>query len=426
VPSAPRSPGITYVRWPRNPGLSAGATKLLEAYAGKQQSPIAECPEVLKSIEGSLGLPASETSSVSAVGEDSATLVQRRLDAWAKDLKPIAAVNTLAALAEANGASELAFFLVHKYWDDPRDRDSHDFVALRRLHGRLGMAQGLLSFTDKTINTSKHEESFQNLLRIALLHGDQRGFYWGALAWMWAGQRNRAFEFLGEADANAKVSAEVSGDTFVAWAELLFLAWEPEAVLNDWAPTAARLLKAGDLPRACRVIAVAALHYAEFKLDWLDEMLALGPVADALKRAQRLNDPVINGFLHLARGRQAVKARNPLIALDSLYRAGEAFKAGARNGWRIYSSIETVKALLDLERPQQARDLLGSIERAIDRYQVWLPWYQAARGQFHHCIGQNDEAIEAFRTGIGYAERMENQRMAEALHKNIDALAAET
>jgi hypothetical protein len=425
VPGAPQSPGLTYVRWPGSPELSRGAGMLLQAYADKHQAPVTEIHAFLQGVIAALDLDTGPVRSRPRAVEDSTALIEQRLAVWARSLKPTVQITTLAAMAEANGASERAFYLVHKYWDDPRDRDSADFVALRAIHGRLGMAQGLLSLTDQNPNTSKHEESFQNLLRLTKLHGDQRGYVWAALARMWAGQRALALELLAEVDPNARVTAEVSADSFIALAELFYLMTEPEFILRGtWAKVMGPVLHAGDLPRATRVAALAALHYAEFDPSQLDGALALPPVAAALQRAARLNDPVTNGFLQLARGRRAVKQQEPMVALDALYLAGEAFKAGARHGWRVFVVIESVKALLDLKRPEEARQHLSEINGVVDRYQVWLPWYQDAVGQFHDCLGRREQAVEAFQLGIEYARRMQNERMAEKLQTSLAGVMA--
>jgi len=419
VPSASRCPGLTYVQWPGAKELSKGAAKLMHAYAGKNTAPIAECNDFLEHLGSALELSPMSTRPIIEYSQDSAALVEVELKRWAGDLKPIAAVNCLASLAEANGASELAFHLAHSYWDDPRDRMSADFSSLRALHGRLGMAQGLLSFTDENASSSRHEESFQNLLRVAVLDGDPRGYVWGALAYMWAGEQKQALSLLQQGDPNATYSPAQTVDVFLAMCEFFFIVCTPEGVFKEWPRYVAFAGKSGDLPRQSRVVAIAALFYADFAPDKFQHIMALGPVQDVLARAERLNDPVVRGFLQLARGRYAVKNEDGETALRELGDATFSFAAAARPAWKLFAHIECTKALLDLKRVEEAQTLIRSIDEVIDRHQVWLPWHYEAVGQFNQCLKQIEEAHAAFRSGIAHAERFGLERMAAKLRRYL-------
>lgn len=419
VPNAERSPGLTYVQWPGAKELSRGAEVLLGAYANKHRSPVAECHDFLRDLGAALGLvpytPAASTSD----GTNSTELVAAGLKAWADGLSSSAAINCLAALAEANGASELAFALVHAFWDDPRDRDSVDFTALRALHGRLGMASGLLSLTADDNQSSKHEESLQNLLRVAKMYGDSRGYAWAALAFMWAGQRGRALALLAEADPGEMLAQEASADIAHTCAELFFLASEPEVGGKLWASAAKAARQASDLPRAARACALGALYQVEFHGQELDTFLSLSPVAEILDQAKRLSDPVTRGFIHLARGRQTNKQRLGEPALSELEQAIEAFGAAARPGWQLFARIEAVKACIDARQSSAARTLLERIDTQIDRHQVWLPWYQDAVGQWLFCTGETAEAVKAMELATHYARQMDNQRLEQALAQSL-------
>ena len=423
IPSAPHSPGITYVQWAGSKEFSKGASTLLNIYADKATKVITELDPFFKSIFQSLNLPNPPEihfdQDINTKKE-----VKTSLLTWANDLHPAAAVNCLAGITEASGETELAFRLLHRFWKDvyPQDRNGSDFELYRFLHGRLGMGVGFLSLVDD-YNTTTGEESLQNLLRSGHA-GNGRALAWAGLAFMWAGKLGHALPLLNEAGdyfKHDRLSPEEKIDIWLAFAEFFYIFGEPESFIAKWEGLIQDADLAGDLPRKAKLLAFTLLYYAEFIPEEFDDFInkQVKPVFEDIKR---LNDPMIVGFINLGQGRYFTKQRDGIKAIEALSRANGGFMKAARSPWRMFSSIEYAKALLDLKKVQEAADELNRIDEYADRYQILLVWLMEAKGQFHACLAQNDEARIAFEQSIDFANKFGLKRRAETLKSYLDKL----
>ena len=420
LPCAEKSPGIAYVQWPGSKNLAPGAVKLLEKYAGKAEKIVAEVEDVFLTIAGATAEPAPLALEKTGT-TDTDAVVRTSLSQWANELHPAAAINCLAAICESNGLSESAFELLHRFWKDvlPADREGDHFERYRQFHGRLGMGNGQLSLLDD-LNSTKGEESLQNLLRRAH-DGDPLAAAWAGVAYMWAANRDMSmqmtFTHIDKVAAD-QFPKEVTADCWMAQAEIFYFFNEPEIILNSWPSCWKYAEMAGDLPRQAKCGALTALHYAAFNPDKYEEFMILAkPVFD---RAARLNDPGIEGFLHLAAGRYLTRTiQNPTLAAEELRAAFHAMIAAGRPPWAVFAQIEFAKALADNRQMEEADETLNDADKKVDRWQILSIEHMAAVGQINLMLGMKAEARSAFETAIEYANKAQIPRQAEALQKNL-------
>ncbi|MFX1427970.1 MAG: hypothetical protein ACFFBE_16070, partial [Promethearchaeota archaeon] len=214
-------------------------------------------------------------------------------------------------------------------------------------------------------------------------------------------------------------SSEEYIDVYLAYAEFFYILGEPEIFIARWEALVQEADRIGDLPRKAKLLAFTLLYYAEFisteYYDFLNKH-----VRPVIEDINRLNDPMIVGFINLGQGRYYTKQRDGIKATEFLNRASVAFMKAARSAWRMYSNIEYAKALLDLKMVQEAADILNRIDENVDRYQILLVWLMEAKGQFHNCLAQNDEARIAFEQSIDFAKKFGLKRRTETLKTYLD------
>jgi len=203
-------------------------------------------------------------------------------------------------------------------------------------------------------------------------------------------------------------------DAWLALAEAFHLIAQPEGVAATSAAVAQVARKAGDLSREAKVVALTALHFADFMPD---EYVAYiqGQIERVLDPAERLHDPSIIGFLELARGRYLVRRQDGEGALAALAHAGDELRLAGRSPWRVYVLIEQAKALADLRYMDRAAEQLAAVDGLLDDYPIWHPWHEEAKGQLHLMHGRHEEARAAFTEAIRFAELLSLDRRAEAL-----------
>ncbi len=416
---AQQSPGIVYVQWPGQKELSEGARQLLKLYSGKSHLIIQELEPFFLSLCKSLNLSEPPSSEKPAL-VDSTVQVRNNLKKWANELHIAAAVNCLAGIGEANGIVEETFMLLHRFWKDvdPRDREGADFEVFRFNHGRLGMGYGQLSLVEDFQSTAG-EESLQNLLRTH--KKDPRAQAWIGLTFLWAGRIGEAIPYLERAKKALRemlLSAEMQTDIWLALQEERYLLLMPETVeevqdfIREWFFINKLAAKAGDLPRQVKSTVLASLILAEYPNFY--KVFVQEKAQPILSRAERLNDPGISGFHNLAEGRYYSKKQNGKAAQTALQKACVELKKNGRPPWIIFAQIELIKAYLDQARDatvdnswwDELNRMANEINQVIDRYQVFLPWFEEARGQIYACSNQPDRAREAFEKAIAYAHRL--------------------
>jgi len=421
IPCAGKSPGLIYVQWPGEKELSVGAKQLQSAYSGKFLLKKEELEPWLLSICRSLKLSELSVEEESA-NANTLAQVDNNLQKWASSLHPAAAVNCLSSIFEANGETPAAFRLLHRFWKDvySKDRTGSDFEHYRFNHGRLGMGYGQLSLVEDLQSTAG-EESFQNLLRIR--EKDPRALAWLSLTFLWAGNIEPALSFLEEAEkALAKMGLpfETQIDIWLALQEVRYLLLMPETFeevqnfVREWSFIEKMAEKAGDLPRQAKTTVLASLVLAEYPNFY--EIFMQENTRQILSRAERLNDPNINGFKYLAEGRFQTTQRNGRAARIALQKASNNLSSAGRLPWVIFAQIELIKAYLDEAKQVKIddydallvrlKDMLAQLNNLIDRYQIFLPWFEEVIGQICYCYNDGEKAREAFERAIAYAHRM--------------------
>jgi len=405
VSSVDRSPGLVYLQWPGAKGLGDGARKMISAYGRKATVVVEELETFVPALADALESP--QVASPSEVSTDATQRVSDALEKWASHLDPADTAVCLAAMAEAAGESAAAFSILHRFWNwvRPQDRETEAFERFRLLHGRLGMGTGLLSYVDD-ISTNRGMESFQDLFRVA--GRDPRGWVWGGISLIWGGQVKSGLSNMSQAGVawdDGEMPDEWKVDIWLGLAEARYLtALMDEDFIESWGTVNECAKVAGDLARQGRVAAMHSLLIAEFALELFDAFTA-EYAAPILEQAERLRDPSIFGFQALARGRAATRRRDTETAQNALALAIENLNRAGRYPWSVYCEIEFAKALMDGGHLHEACDQLDHINTQIDRYQVLLPWYEEARGQYHRMIGQEDIASSAFEKAVGYAQQ---------------------
>lgn len=420
LPSANTSPGIAYIQWPGAKALQAGAVKLIECYSGKSEVIIAELPDAFAAIAKIAGSkhPESDYSTPSDTDE----LVTTHLQQWATALHPAAAVNCLAAICESNGMSYQAFKLLHRFWKDVlnTDREGKDFERYRQMHGRLGMGFGLLSYLND-MNSTKGEESFQNLLRRGT-DGDPLATIWAGIALLWAGNRaeaeNMLFYHIDKLEKN-EFSGEITIDCWNAISEAFYLFCEPENIFKTWISCYNYAEEAGDLPRQAKCVALTALHYACYYPDEYPEFMNIH--SSFLNKAARLNDPGIEGFLSLAAGRYLTRTiQNPPEAIENLLNANKLLINAGRYPWALLAKIELAVALADNGQFEEAAIIINEANQQVDNWQILCIRHAEVVGQLRLMTGMKQEARLAFEDAISYARKINIPRQAEAIEKYLE------
>ncbi|MFX1536781.1 MAG: SIR2 family protein [Promethearchaeota archaeon] len=440
--SAARSPGLVYVQWPGSKNLNEGAKILLNAYKSKASKVVAELNPFFRSLRHLLALPEPPSMPADAKIKQP---IEEALNHWAMQLHPAAAVNCLVGMAEANGETEAAFQLLHRFWKDviPKDRSGKDFEFFRFQHGRLGMGGGILSLIDSLdstedsnmlddfqrialkVNTAEYE-SIQNLLRRGA-KGDARALAWAGMAYLWSGFIELAQSYLFKAAEyldQGSLSPEERIDVYLALAEAFYVFGQPknlEVIIGTWKNFAQTAVEIGDLPRQANIIVITSLYFADF-LPTLYKQFIKENAETVLERVNRLNNPLIAGFAYLAEGRFFTKQRDGVAAIEALSRALNYLKEAGRPPWRIFAAIEYAKALLDQKKVEESADVLNDVNKFVDSYQVWLIWLEEAKGQLYLSLSQNDEARQAFNLAIDYATKLGLKNRADILRKYLNHL----
>ncbi len=413
------SPGLVYVQWPGSEKLKPGAEMLLKRYGDKAAVIKAESVDVLATLSGVLDL---EWRRFQAEQGDTRKLVSQSLEAWALRMSPISAAMCLAGILEAGGETQAAFNVLHKLWNLRSSKLMADeyFPGFRVMHGRLGMGTGITSLVED-LNSNRGMESIQNLLRINA--GDRRALAWEGLAWAWAGNLARAEALMGQVESiftDEPSRLESRLDVWLAMVEVVYLTGvNVEGIVQNFGAVKFWAEEAGDLPRHGRVSSIFLLLLAEFMPSLFDsfDMEYARPVLD---QAKRLNDPLIEGFCHLAQGRLANRRQYPDVALEELSAATPLLSRAGRQPWVLYANIEKAKVLKNLGLNEESEALLNLVNASIDRYQVLLPWYFEAQGLalIHDC--RDEEAVVAIKSAIDFAEQMGLHRRADAYRQYLN------
>jgi hypothetical protein len=204
-------------------------------------------------------------------------------------------------------------------------------------------------------------------------------------------------------------------------AEISYFFCEPEKIFQSWPIAFKNAEIAGDLPRQAKCAALAALHYAEFDSENYEEFVK--SARSVFDRAARLNDPGIDGFIHLAAGRYLTRTiQNPTRAAEEMRFAHEALNAAGRPPWALYAQMEFAKALADNRQIEDAADVLNAANNAVDRWQILSIAHAEALGQLNWIVGQQADARTAFEDAIEFATKMGIPRKAEVLRTRTNEL----
>jgi hypothetical protein len=415
IPKAATCPGLVYLQWPGS-RLRPGAEKLLAAYAGKCWRVEMAAGDYLATLAPALGAPPPPAAP--APPSDTALLVEDALKRWAAALHPAAVANCLAALAEANGDTQAAFKVLHRFWKDvlPRDREGPCFEQFRYQHGRLGMGYGQMSLA-QDLDSDAGMESLQNLFRRSD-RGSGCAAAWAGLAFMWAGDLAHAagaFDTAVKATESllAPAHAEERLDIWLALAEWLYVLGEPEHVFATLPARLDMAVAAGDLPRQARALAIGLVYQAEFTRDGYEPFAAANK--DTLKSAARLNDPWIEGLQLFARGRYHCKRQEPALAVPALRQAIVHLSRAGRPPWAFLGWVEVTKSHIDEQKIDDAVTILNELTPLSERLPLLAIWRLETAGQLYRAVRNDGDARGAFAAAESQARQIGLTRRADLL-----------
>ena len=432
-PNAERCPGLTFIQWPgpkgaqdtNAPSLSDGAKKMVRAYDNKASVVTLEVVDFVNTLCTSLNIekaPVVDASIPSVTDE----FVLTFLNDWANTFVAPVAVNCLVAMADACGLTGSGFTLMDKFWADSSmaERKDESYRRFRYQHGRIGVGVGILSLVqDEEGKASKQAlECLQNLyVREKTEH---RVAAWAGVAHVWCGVVPEGIHLLDQARrAFNKSSAPTIEDidTWLAISEAYYILGKSQWSLDTYLELARAASNLGDLPRKAKVLSLMALVFAEFVPKEFESFYDLSK-STTFDYSSRLKDPQMMGFQQLAFGRFYSKAQKPVCALAHLKNALELLEETERKPWIILARIEYTKALIDNDNLYASQDLIIALDKEIDDYQVWLPWFEELKGQFFDVKGHDKESKAAYYEGIDFAKRLSLDYKAELIKKAMVAI----
>ena len=382
VAGAARSLGATYVKYPPQPELGAGAQALMAAYGERGTVVTAEIVEVL-------GVAAGNGEAVGPA------LVSTGLAKWAGGLSVAAAGLCLAAILEAAGESEAGVRVLDRLVRKdigPTERESADYRALQLHYGRLGAAFGrFIRVPDLNgAMSNASEETGQSLMR---LQDTEYGFAarnWLGCFFLWMGMGAAATQsatrvLLGFAEGDWRGpgpgSDEEAVDAWLAASQIFILNTHSKAmwlVAKTFPDALERARRSGDVVRAARVAALYLLACAER----VEDVPAISREWDSVfDDARRVGDGFAAGFRALAMGRWQVgggglalaKEEGPAVAARAMAYLEEAARSFGRQGmdpWRVFTGIQQTKALMDLGRYEELDPAVSALEKELDRFPI--------------------------------------------------------
>lgn len=412
--NAAHGPGATYVQFPRNPALRVGAKLLLDAYGERGLAVIADVAAYIAELCAALGMPGPD-----AIADDEARGLPRvhdKLETWANTLTPAAAALCLAAILEAIGQAEPAVRimdrLIRKGLTDSERRGA-DFEALQLHYGRLGAAWSrFIAVPDLNgAQSNISVETTQSLLRVRDTASGFAASAWLAVLWLWHNQGEAATQ-LAVSLMNAFVGTQLAPplprseedllDGWIAASQVFAVNIHEQplqTVIQSADAALNRAIGAGDVVRAARVAALESLAYAETSED----LPALADRRTAIfAEAERVGDGLSLGMRALALGRWHVGAGGlalaqtagsehvAKVALGFLLEAASLFENQGMDAWRLYASIQTMKALADLHRFDECQELTNSVMREVERFPIFASHAFEAVAQIQLMIGDAD------------------------------------
>lgn len=439
---APASGGATYVAWPEEPELGAGARLLVAAHGKRGEVSVAEVATVTDALSRTLGVPP-----LSAPSDDGESDWEDRLGRWASSLSPAACGLCLAGLFEAAGHADVALDVLHRLVRKERGRyveeGTPEYRAMQLHYGRLGATWGQsIAVPDLAgAQSNKSVETVQSLLR---LHGTEQSFVavgWSALAYLWSNdgvQATRigvwALQGLANGDwqgIGPRTDEDVA-DAWIAGAQvLLFNAHgaSMELVLATADQALDRARATGDVVRAARAGSLGLVAHVECALDFEEWDARLRA---EIAESERVGDAFAGGFRSYALGRLHVGVgRTALIerlgeeavaerALEHLDAAADAFRSQGMDPWCVLVEVQRLKALADLRRLEECGALLEALLEQLDRFPVCASHVLEAQGQLRSMVG-DDRANDSFAAAVESAEESGLRARAEQLRRYLDS-----
>jgi len=403
---AERSAGATYLAFPGNPGLGAGAKLLMAAHGDRGEVVVTDVAQHLNAMSGNdVAIAAHE-----ALGPP---IVQAGLHRWAESLTISAAALCLGAILEAIGEAEPGVRIMDRIVrHELEERDNADFPAMQLHYGRLGAAWGRFvrvpDLNGAISNASV--ESMQSLMRI--MKGDLafEARTWLIVALLWHDRSSDAFG-VAASMANETPSHEAAADSWLAIAQLAIVHSTEailQSVLDTFEMTYANVIRSGDAARLARVAAIRLFLLAETTHD-VPRLAA--EFDDEFREAARLGDGFALGIRALAIGRWHTGAgRVPEQALAAIDEAMMWLNRQGMDPWFLYALLQRAKALADLQQFDGVTKTMNAALGMLDRFPVLASHYYEVDGLLRMMLG-DESARDSFLTAIdaatnsGFVER---------------------
>jgi len=396
---AERSAGATFIAFPGNPELGAGAKLLMAAHKERGQVVVADVAQHLNAMSGNdVAIAAHE-----ALGP---ALVETGLRQWADSLTISAAALCLGAILEAIGEAEPGVRIMDRIVrKEPGERGTADYRAVQLHYGRLGAAWGrFIRVPDLNgVISNASVESMQSLMRIRESELAFEASSWLIIASLWHDRSSDAFGVALSMAEETPPSHEAAVDSWLAIAQLAIVQSATatlQAVLDTFELTYANVIHSGDAARLARVAAMWLFLLAETSNDVPQQATEFD---DEFREAARLGDGFALGLRALAIGRWHTGAGlAPEQALASIDEAMTWLDRQGMDPWFLFALLQRSKALADLGRFDEVTETMNAARRMLDRFPVLASHFFEVDGQLRMMTG-DESARDSFLTAIDAA-----------------------
>ena len=396
--SAVDSPGLLFNLWPGTPVPSHGASAMISAYGQKAQLYIAETAALLDSINNKIHHGSFSVESLPA--DSGYEAAERAIAMNCHRLSASLVATSLAAMLQVNGETRSAYRILHTFWRQSADVGlvPSGSVCFRLLHGRQGLGLGLIGEGSK-LHSGQLQEGVKSLLSVK--DHDNRAKAWAGLSLTWWGEVDRGYKLMLSSFLNTQTrpqSVDEQLDCWFAFAEYRFFTAEGLDVFENWPKYLAMAKTSGDLARLARLSAMVYLHLSDRvnNVANAEQMYRQMFLPQIYSRSRRLNDPVSEGLVALARASWYNRQNNADWAMAAIETAMQKFSRAGMVRWYDYAKIELSKAMIDQSRLDDASRLLTGLEDSLAERALLQPQFHATWAVLHLTADDLESSAKAY------------------------------
>lgn len=419
-----KSHGLVYVQWPGSPELSQGAAILMSAYGKKSQLITADCADVFNCL--ALDEDSDESEPLDDIVNTGFQGVEQALVKNTRRLSTATVSTCLAALLEANGQTCSAYETLQHCWHSLLSRQGAEpgIDRFQLLYGRLGLALGQVSMSVPSAG-SRSEAGMQNLARLNV--DDRRMEAWSGLAMAWQAHTDLGYRCMltsYEHTVEQGEPLEHQMDCWFALAEYYFFTAEGVDAFDNWYKLLAMAENSADLARTARLSAMVYLHLCDRKNCVTEAHHVYQQVLRprVFSQSERLNDPISEGLVSLARARWFNHRNDSQNASEAIVVAMQKLSQAAMVRWYEFARLERSNILIEQLRTDEAARLLTSIKGQVADYALLQPRFHAVCARLHSVNKQADAAFDAYRSAISACEKLGMDRWRLEYEKAVEQM----